>query len=144
MLTYTRNSVMAKLLLEGDLFGAIEPFRPVIDGIEFTDQPLNLFKTGKWQAHKELMIGTNQEEMAQISAFFESLGIPLPKALFEVCRFLNYGTSRTKSFLQMPTVTAQKVKCLEKISLFFKKSKVEQSSNVCFSPKYNIQFLQLT
>ena len=83
-LTYSRNSVMGNLLIEGDLFGAIEPFRPVIDGIEFMDQPLNLFKNGKWQTHKELMIGTNQEEMAQISAFFEDIGLPLPKAVFEV------------------------------------------------------------
>jgi len=83
-LTYTRNSVMGKLLLEKDLFGALEPFRPVIDGNEFGDQPLNLFKSGQWQTHKELIVGINQEEMAQISAFFEDLGLPLPKAVFEV------------------------------------------------------------
>ena len=76
--------MIAGLLKDGDLFGAIEPFRPVIDGEEFKDQPLNLFRNGLWQTHKEVIIGTNQEELAQISAAFESIGIPLPKSLFEV------------------------------------------------------------
>ena len=83
-ITYSRNSVIAKLLLEGDLFGAIEPFRPVIDGVEFIDQPLNLFKAGLWQNHKEFLSGFNQDELAHVSAFFQDLGLPLPKILFEV------------------------------------------------------------
>lgn len=85
-ITYSRNTVMAKLILEGDFFGAIEPFRPVIDGTEFTDQPLTLFKTGKWQNHKEFLLGFNQDEMAYISAFFQDLNLPMPKFLFEVRR----------------------------------------------------------
>ena len=71
-------------LIENDLFGAIEPFRPVIDGIEFRAQPLTLFKNGMWQTDKELIIGTAQEEMAYIEALFEKANINLTCRLFKV------------------------------------------------------------
>ena len=71
-------------LAEDDLFGAIEPFRPVIDGTEFTAQPLTLFKNGQWHSHKELIIGTTNEEMAWIEAVFTSIETPMSKKLFEV------------------------------------------------------------
>jgi len=74
-------------LTEGDLFGAIEPFRPVIDGVEFKAQPLTLFKNGLWQSHKELIIGTTNEEMAWVEAVFDSIGFVLPQFLFEVNSF---------------------------------------------------------
>lgn len=77
-------------LREGDLFGAIEPFRPVIDGLEYKGQPLTLFKKGMWQSDKELMIGTVQEEMAYIQAIFENMDLPLPRSLFEVKRNLTH------------------------------------------------------
>ena len=83
-ITYSRNAVIAKLLAERDFFGVFEPFRPVIDGLEYTDQPLALFRDGLWQTHKEVMIGFNEHEMAFVNAFFEDIGLPLPKAVFEV------------------------------------------------------------
>ena len=76
--------MLASSLVEGDLFGAIEPFRPVIDGVEFTAQPLTLFKNGLWHSQKELIIGTTHEEMAWVQAVFNSINFPLPKAIFNV------------------------------------------------------------
>ena len=78
------SQMLPASLADGDMFGAIEPFRPVIDGTEFRAQPLTLFKNGQWQSHKELIIGTTSEEMAWVEAVFTSIGIPLPKRLFEV------------------------------------------------------------
>ncbi|XP_078481983.1 crystal protein-like [Ciona intestinalis] len=49
-------------LLNAEIFNTIEPYRPVIDGYEFTDQPLQLIQQGKWPA-KNFIIGTNTEEL---------------------------------------------------------------------------------
>ena len=78
------SKILRASLADRDMFGAIEPFRPVIDGTEFRAQPLTLFKNGQWQSHKELIIGTANEEMAWIEALFTSIGFKLPKSLFEV------------------------------------------------------------
>ena len=75
---------MALSLRDGDFFGGIEPFRPVIDGTEYKAQPLTLFKNGLWQTHKEVIIGTNQEEMSYVDSVLEGTGLPFPKRLFEV------------------------------------------------------------
>jgi len=52
-------------------FDYFEPYRPVIDGVEFKDQPLNLFRDGKWQKHKQVIIGMNTEEKAKWLVGFE-------------------------------------------------------------------------
>ena len=62
---------MAEALKNKDLWGGVEPFRPVIDGVEFTDQPLNLFQNGRWNSEKAVLFGTNEGEMAYVSAAFE-------------------------------------------------------------------------
>lgn len=49
-----------------DPSGMTEPFRPVIEGEEFTDQPLELFRNGKWQTDKEILIGTNIQELETV------------------------------------------------------------------------------
>ncbi|XP_039274384.2 crystal protein-like [Styela clava] len=56
--------VMAEEFSSLNFFQFIEPFRPVIDGVEFTKQPIQLFKEGRWQKHKPIMIGTNSQELA--------------------------------------------------------------------------------
>ena len=78
------DRVRINSLREGDLFGTIEPFRPIIDGTEYTSQPLTMFKNGEWHTDKEIIIGTTQEEMSYIHALFETSGLPFPKSLFEV------------------------------------------------------------
>lgn len=54
--------VMARSFLNKDIWTVVEPFRPVIDGEEYKDQPLNLFRDGMWQKYKSFIIGTNTEE----------------------------------------------------------------------------------
>ncbi|XP_077971643.1 crystal protein-like [Styela clava] len=55
--------VMAASAIDGDGWSAIEPYRPIIDGVEFTDQPLTLFQTGKWNVDREYIVGANTEEV---------------------------------------------------------------------------------
>ena len=64
---------MIKSLLDIELFNGIEPFRPIVDGDEFTNQPLNLFKNGKWNKEKELIVGSNSEEMSYVSAVLANI-----------------------------------------------------------------------
>ena len=46
-----------------------EPFRPIIDEEEFSNQPLELFKTaGTWNSDKEMIIGTNNGELDILNA----------------------------------------------------------------------------
>ena len=62
----------------------MEPFRPIIDGTIITGQVLDLFKKGSWQSDKELIIGTNSEEMEFIDSFFEFLEREASLRLYEV------------------------------------------------------------
>lgn len=41
-----------------------EPFRPLIDGQEFLDQPFVHFDQGLWNTDKDVMLGVTAEEMA--------------------------------------------------------------------------------
>lgn len=50
-------------LINLDILGTIEPFRPVIDGIEFTDIPMKLFQQGIWNKEKHVIMGATTEEM---------------------------------------------------------------------------------
>ena len=81
-ITNTRNKVMISCLINAEFFNGIEPFRPIVDGIEFTDQPFNLFKKGKWNNDKPLVIGSNEQEMSYVSAVLRN--VPITKSLFEV------------------------------------------------------------
>lgn len=56
-------------LLDRDLYALIEPYRPVIDGREFMDQPLNAFRDGEWQKSKRILLGTNIQE-AEVAKFY--------------------------------------------------------------------------
>lgn len=76
-----------------------EPYRPLIDGEEWADQPLMLFQQGKWHTEKPVIIGTNFEEMSYVSAVLnEALPGGLGKRLFEVslgliCYTVEHGLS---------------------------------------------------
>jgi len=41
---------------------------PIIDGIEFKDHPLNLFKSGRWNTDKDVIIGNTNGEVAVFGA----------------------------------------------------------------------------
>lgn len=65
------TNVQVNAFRERDVFGLVEPFRPVIDGVEFTDQPMELFQDGKWNNEKTIMIGSTTDELAQTIKIFE-------------------------------------------------------------------------
>ena len=81
-LVETRNEVMVRSLLSGELWNGVEPYRPIVDGVEITDQPLQLFKRGEWQKEKPIVVGSNEAEMVYVSAVIGR--ISMPKKLFEV------------------------------------------------------------
>ena len=85
-LNNARNSVMLKGIADLDIAQIAEPYRPTIDGEEWTDQPLLLFQQGKWHSEKPVIIGTNFEEMSYVSAVLkEALPSGFNRLLFEVC-----------------------------------------------------------
>ena len=73
-----------KFFQSRDIFSFIEPFRPIVDGVIFKDQALNLFRDGLWQSHKELIIGTAIQETQFVVSIFDFLGRGFPLPLFEV------------------------------------------------------------
>ena len=62
----------------------MEPFRPIIDGFEIKDQTLTLFKQGRWQSEKQIIIGTNIQEMALVNRAAQTRNISLSSELFKV------------------------------------------------------------
>nr|XP_039274012.1 crystal protein-like isoform X1 [Styela clava] len=56
-------SIMTSEFVRFDFYQFVEPFRPIIDGDEFTKQPIERFKEGNWQKHKPIISGTNSEEL---------------------------------------------------------------------------------
>jgi len=68
-----RTKVMAMALADSDVLTTIEPYRPITDGAEFTDQALNLFRDGKWQTHKEVLMGTTTQELEDIKTFLSNV-----------------------------------------------------------------------
>lgn len=74
-ITKTRNRVMITSLLNYELYNGIEPFRPYVDGVEFTDQPLKLVQMGEWNTDKNVIIGTNNEEMSYVSEVLANVNV---------------------------------------------------------------------
>lgn len=62
-----------------NMLNVVEPFRPYIDGIEFTDHPMTMIKDGKWNTNKPFIIGTNQEELVIFKYF-----LPMNENVFRV------------------------------------------------------------
>lgn len=73
--------IMAMSVLAGDGWSGVEPFRPIIDGIEFTDQPLTLFQAGKWNTDKEYIIGANTQEV-EVLQYYIPIGGQLSENLY--------------------------------------------------------------
>ncbi|XP_076812123.1 crystal protein-like [Clavelina lepadiformis] len=69
-----------------DLFFIIEPYRPVLDGVEINEQPLDFFQSGKWQNNKEVIIGVMKDEEAFVNALLKNTILVL--SMFE--SFLNW------------------------------------------------------
>ncbi|CAK8688944.1 unnamed protein product [Clavelina lepadiformis] len=65
--------VMVGNMATGDFYGFIEPFTPLIDGVEFTQQQADAFAAGQWSTEKSFVIGTNAQELYLVSAM-----IPFP------------------------------------------------------------------
>ncbi|XP_039252803.2 crystal protein-like [Styela clava] len=59
--TQVQNSTQHQ---EGNWLYSIETYLPVIDGVEFKDLPMNLYKSGKWNSDKDMIIGVTTEEQA--------------------------------------------------------------------------------
>nr|XP_002127916.1 cAMP-regulated D2 protein-like [Ciona intestinalis] len=60
--------VMMGNMASGDFYGFIEPFAPVIDGVEFTQQQADAFAAGEWHTDKNVVIGTDFQELYLVSA----------------------------------------------------------------------------
>ena len=67
-----------------DIRTAIEPFRPIVDGEEFTEQPLSMLQNGDWNTNVDIIIGTNREEMWNVKTLFK--GIPVFKSVLLVSK----------------------------------------------------------
>ena len=62
----------------------MEPFRPIVDEVVVKGQVLDMFKSGSWHSNKELIIGTNTQEMEFIASFFKFIGRDASLKFFEV------------------------------------------------------------
>ena len=63
--------VHARFGKAGDHRSMVEPFRPMVDGVEFPKQPLDMFQDGDWHTNIDVIIGTNRQELGIISAKFQ-------------------------------------------------------------------------
>jgi len=63
--------VHARFGMAGDHRSMVEPFRPMVDGVEFPKQPLDMFQDGDWHTNVDVVIGTNRQELGIISAKFQ-------------------------------------------------------------------------
>ena len=59
-----------------------EPYRPVIDGVEFSQQPLEYFSQLRGQLNKDIILGTTSDEMAFIKLMYEEKKVT--KEMFKV------------------------------------------------------------
>nr|XP_039253282.1 acetylcholinesterase-like [Styela clava] len=74
---------------EEELFMYIaETYLPVIDEVEFVDQPISLYRDGKWNKHQNMIIGINTQEseyqagVSQEIVYDEQFFMLATKALF--------------------------------------------------------------
>lgn len=69
------TNVQVWCLSKKDVFGVVEPFRPIVDYDEFENQPLELFKNGIWNKEKEVIVGTTSDELAQAIIIFRNFDV---------------------------------------------------------------------
>nr|XP_002120606.4 acetylcholinesterase 1-like [Ciona intestinalis] len=60
----------------------VEPFRVTIDGAEFATDPMSMFAGGVWNKDKQIIIGTNADEMSFVDAYIPE-AFPMPFKVFE-------------------------------------------------------------
>jgi len=63
-----------------DLFGLVEPWRAILDGLEFNTEPMKAFRDGTWHSNKTLIFGSTSEEI-YIQPYWPW---PMNKQLFQV------------------------------------------------------------
>lgn len=80
--------VQAQNIAKPDLFGIIEPFRPVIDGIELKENPIQFIQNGGLSGEKEIIIGTDIEEMIYVPAYIPDR-LNITKKRYEVIYSVN-------------------------------------------------------
>nr|XP_039252462.1 crystal protein-like isoform X1 [Styela clava] len=86
-------------LLNGDVDTLIEPYRPLIDGVEFTKQPLALFKDGKWNSEKNMIVGVTTEELEDIQ-FYLPENLTVGRSLFTVVNYIIFGPEKTDTVVK--------------------------------------------
>lgn len=92
-------SVMLRSFVNRDVMGLIEPFRPIIDGVEFSDQPLHLYRDSKWNSDKDMIVGVETEEMESIQYTLPP-GPEYNEFLFGVANYYIFGPGTTDKVVQ--------------------------------------------
>ena len=77
MINEKTNKARAAALRVIDHRTVVEPFRPIIDGDEFTQQPLATLQDGDWNTEADVIIGTNREELWDVIAIFDGRNVSL-------------------------------------------------------------------
>lgn len=81
--------MIARGFLNRDIYTMSEAFRPVIDGVEFTAQPLDLYAGGRWNSDKNTIVGVQSQELEDVEYYIPE---PVPtgeimfSVRFEFCR----------------------------------------------------------
>ena len=80
-LLFFRNATAKELVKAHDFvvenssvtfFDRTQPYRPILDGVEFTDPPLKYFQSAKFGSDLKIIIGTTSDEAASIKVDFEN------------------------------------------------------------------------
>lgn len=69
-----RLQLMLKNIRDGSLVGIAEPFGMVLDGEEFTENPIQFVQNGRWLEDKRVAVmGSVIEEFNQIRAYIPKI-----------------------------------------------------------------------
>ncbi|XP_077974532.1 crystal protein-like [Styela clava] len=98
-ITRRQLAVQVRGFVTGDVMAFIEPYRPVIDGVEFTDQPLALYRGGKWNSDKSMIVGVNTEESDGI-AYLLPETFPTGKTMFTIANYYLVGPGKTDAVVK--------------------------------------------
>ena len=77
MINEKTNNARVTALRVIDHRTVVEPFRPIIDGDEFTQQPLAMLQDGNWNTATDVIIGTNREELWDVIKIFNGRNVTL-------------------------------------------------------------------
>ena len=64
--------------------GASQPYRPILDGVEFTQNPFEFFESTSLSSDRRIIIGTTADELAPIKLVFANTTVT--RQLFIVSR----------------------------------------------------------